>query len=99
MKRFNQVSIFISIGVIILNICLNYDLSNHLDKYPNDTANSGVGTAFLFLFRLYGTWAILGLLFLISLALNALNKQLLKPYSLLNYFLLVFAFFIPLLLI
>ncbi|MEM6895416.1 MAG: hypothetical protein AAF554_17095 [Bacteroidota bacterium] len=99
MKRFNQASILLSVIIILVNGYLHWDLTSYLNKNPNDSANSGIGTAVLLMYRLYGTWLIIGLLFLISIILNILNKEILKPYSLLNFGLLVLAFFLPLLLV
>ena len=68
------------------------DHKANLEVNPNDSANSGIGSAMIFLGSLYVTRGIAIILFIITLILNILNKTYLKLHFLTSIILLIITF-------
>ena len=97
MKRFNQGSITICIITILINLIITWGHYSYLDTHPNDSANSGIGSAILFMTRMYITYAICFVLFIITIIKAILNmdKDVSQKYTLINIGLIIFTAWTP----
>ncbi len=97
MKTYNKFSIIICLIIICLNLSIDLDTSNLIKVNSNYSSNSGLGHAMVSILRFYGTIIITGILFIISIFIAILNKDLYKPFTILNLAIIILTGALPLL--
>jgi len=97
MKTFNKFSILTCLIIICLNLTIDLDTSNLIKANSNYSSNSGLGHAMVSMLRFFGTIIITVILFIISMFIAILNKDLLKPFTIFNLIIIILTGALPLL--